>query len=142
MGGMNFRAAYQVDPETDDSQYSGGLLGRLQAMLQQVQPAKYFQPTADSTPIGANDSSGPQGGLLGRLLAQQAEQGVYQPFSVSTGQISSEPRDPNFRRLAGTYITDSRQEGIDSARPGGYLSQRTDDPSSIRIEYRRSSAGD
>jgi hypothetical protein len=130
MGVLNLRTAYRFDPETDDNQYSGGLLGRLQAMMQS-QGGEYFQPGADSgsTPNSANNNSDPQGGLLGRLLARQAEQSSYQPFSVSSGQAPSEPRDPNFRRLARVYITDPRQDGVDPDRPGNYSSQRIDDPS-------------
>jgi hypothetical protein len=127
MGVMNFRTAQQFDPETDDSQYSGGLLGRLQAMMQQSQ----IQVGADSgsTPDGANSDGGPQGGLLGRLAALQAEQSSYQPFAGRDGQPPSEPRDPNFRQLSRVYITGRTQDGIASDRPASYLSQGTDDRS-------------
>jgi hypothetical protein len=126
MGIQNFRTAYQFDPEIDDGQYSGGLLGRLQAMMQ-----SQTQAGADSgsTPDGANSDGSPQGGLLGRLAALQAEQSPYQPFAGRDGQAASEPRDPNFRRLARVYITGRTQDGTDSGRPASHLGQSNDDTS-------------
>jgi hypothetical protein len=127
MGVTNFRTAQQFDPETDDGQYSGGLLGGLQAMMQQSQGDEYFQPGADSgpTPNGANSDGIPQGGLLGRLAALQAEQSRYQPAPGSNEQTPSASRDPNFRQLARVYITGRTQEEIDSLnRPDGQSSPR------------------
>jgi hypothetical protein len=98
MGGFNFRDAYEFDPETYGGE-RGGILGRLQAMMQQSpQQGTDF----GSTPNGASESNpdgygGPQGGLLGRLLALQAEQSAYQPISGNSGPGPSVPQNPNFR---------------------------------------------
>lgn len=71
-------------------------------MMPQGQNRQYAGPVA--APNGAREANvdnygGPQGGLLGRLLALQAEQSGYQP--TQTGKWpSSLTSDPNFTRLA------------------------------------------
>jgi hypothetical protein len=125
MGGTNSYGAYNLDPEPYDAQYSGGLPGRLRAIMQQDQGQAYFQPTVGSgaTSSGANSDVSLQGGLLGRLLALQAEPSRYEPLSETDGQAPSEPRGPNFRRLARVYITDRTPDGTDTDWPGQYLSK-------------------
>lgn len=93
---MNFRDAYELDPETYTG--GGGLPGRLRALMQQ--PGAYPDATPNVAPGATFDSSGsPQGGLLGRLLALQAEQSRYQPVRENSGQPPSVARNPNFRQL-------------------------------------------
>jgi hypothetical protein len=78
------------------------------AMQQQSlqQQGADFGSTPNAAPEDSSDSYGdPQGGLLGRLLALQAEQRQYQPFAGSEGQTPSESRDPNFRQLSRAPIT-------------------------------------
>jgi hypothetical protein len=100
MGGLNFRDAYEFDPETYGDE-GGAPLGRLEAMMQQGQR----QPDAasGSPPNGGAEYDpryygSPQGVLLGRLLVLQAEQNRDQ--SIPEGRPSSLPSGPNFRRLA------------------------------------------
>jgi hypothetical protein len=132
MGKTNSNIAYQYDPETDDDQYTGGLLGRLQAMMQpgQISPAT----DSGSSPNGESSYGGPQDGLLGRLLALQAEQNSYEPIA-SGKPTPSESRDPNFRRLARVYITDRRPDGIDSISQSGGQSNPPYSPVSDRTLF-------
>jgi hypothetical protein len=85
--------------------------------------------------MGANNSYGAyrvdpedydnpySGGLLGRLLARQAELGQYEPTSGSDVGAPLEPRDSNFRRLARVYITDRAPDRVDADRSDSYLNQ-------------------
>jgi hypothetical protein len=116
MGGINPRAVYQFDPENYESQDAGGVLGLLQAVMQQSQA----QPGADSssTPNDANSYGSPHGGLLGRLAALQAEQNLYQPFAGSDGQTPPGPRDPNFRQVSRAPIAIWPQGAMGSSSRG------------------------
>jgi hypothetical protein len=94
---MNFRDAYEFDPETYAGE--GGLLGRSRAVMQQQ--GAYPDATPNVAPGSTAHSSGsPQGGLLGRLLVLQAEQSRYQPVRESRAQPVSLPPNPNFRQLS------------------------------------------
>jgi len=103
MGGMNFRDAYEYDPETYGGE-GGGLPGMLRRAMQEQslqQQGPDFRSTTNAAPEYSSDSYGsPQGGLLGRLLALQAEQGRYQTLARNSGQATSVPPDPNFRQLS------------------------------------------
>jgi hypothetical protein len=79
---LNFRDAEEFDPETYGGEGAGGLLGRLQAIVQpgQVQPgADWSAASKDAPEFNAGTFDSPQGGLFGRLMALQAEQSQYQP---------------------------------------------------------------
>jgi hypothetical protein len=98
MTGVNFRNAYEFDP---NSYGTGGLLGRLQALLPQAQPS----PDIGTSPNGRFEFDpasyrAPQGGLLGRLLALQAEQSQYSQIPTEDEQAPFVPRNPNFRQLS------------------------------------------
>lgn len=103
MGGMNFRDAYEYDPETFGGE-SGGLSGMLRRTMQQrsLEPRGVnFGPTPGAAPeYNLNSYSSLQGGLLGRLQALQAEQNRYRSVAESNGQTPSEPADPNFRQIS------------------------------------------
>jgi hypothetical protein len=136
MGRMSFRNAYEFDP--NGAQRAGGLLGMLQAMMQQGQvgAGADFTPQNPGSqtptvpqisdygetpptritvrPIDAYSLHDPEsdGGLLGRLLSLQAEQSRYQPAPVNSGQTPSAPPDPNFRQLSRAPIAVGPQGGI------------------------------
>jgi hypothetical protein len=100
---LNFRDASEFDPESYGGEGAGGLLGRLQAIVQQGQA----QPNADSgsssndaPEFNAGNYDSPQGGLLGRLLALQAEQSPYQPVQATNAPAPYAPGDPNFRQIS------------------------------------------
>jgi hypothetical protein len=89
----------------------GGLLGMLLRGMQQGQA----QPGADSSSVavGTDGNGSPQGGLLDRLLALQAQQ------SRSFGENNalpapSEPPDPNFRQVSRARISVGPQRAIGS----------------------------
>jgi len=85
---MNLRDAYEFDREIYGGE--GGLLGRLRAAMSPQEA--YPVLTLDAVPEANPDSSGsPQGGLLGSLLALQAEQGRY-------GRPPPSIQHPNFRQ--------------------------------------------
>jgi len=98
MGGMNSRDAYEFDPETYGGN-GGDLVSLLRRTMQQQKPQQNgvdFGSAPSGPPAFGPDSySSPQGGLLGRLLALQAEQGDYQPVSGSSGQTPYVPQNPN-----------------------------------------------
>jgi hypothetical protein len=109
-----------------------GLLGMLLATMQRGQRQSGVDSGAapnDAPAVDSDSDSGPQGGLLGRLAAPQAEQAPYQPLAGSSGQTPSEPRDPNFRRLSGTPVVVRPQRTVDSGRLVGSLIQNNDDAS-------------
>src|SRR2546423_1082297 len=96
--GLNFRNAYEFDPETYGGERTSGLLGRLQTIVQQggVPSAVDFGSPANAAPEYSPETSfSPQGGLLGRLIALQAQQSRYQPVAMNSGR----EQDPNFRQL-------------------------------------------
>ncbi len=103
MGDVNFRDAYEFDPETYGGE-GGGLAGMVQRYLQQ--PSQQKKGVDFGSPAnGAPDYSpempfSPQIGLLGRLLSLYAEQSGYQPFTEDNAQPWSASPDPNFRKLA------------------------------------------
>jgi hypothetical protein len=127
MAGMrNFRDAYGLDPYGGEG--TGGLLGMLQALMQQGQgqtvadwsvrpgittqsarqasdfgqapPTRFTVRPAD--PYSYPDSETPDGtgGLLGRLLALQSEQNSYQPLAENNRAAPFVSLDPNFRQLS------------------------------------------
>jgi hypothetical protein len=91
MPGMNFRDPYGVDPET-----YGGVPGMLRRFVQQqgVEPGS----NASAGPEYNSDST--QGGLLGRLLALQAEQSQYQPISENSGSSPFASPNPDLRQVS------------------------------------------
>jgi hypothetical protein len=140
---MNFRDAPEFDPETYGGQ--GGLLGRLQAMLQQsrVQPGADSASPSNGGPEYNPDSYSPQGGLLGRLLALQAEQNRYQPIPGANGAAPSVSQNLDSRQLSLASIV---PPGLaNGALPNGGHSQ---DDSEIyrdrlmKVLYQGSGAGD
>ena len=95
---MNFRDAYEFDPETYAGE--GGLLGMLRAVIQQ-QRGQNPGSTPNVAPEANPDSSASsQGGLLGGLLALQAEQSRYQPIPENSAQPPPVLRNPDFRQLS------------------------------------------
>jgi hypothetical protein len=102
MGGMNFRDAYEFEPETYGGE-GGGLPGMLRRFMQQQsqqQGVDFGTNVEARREYGPETSFSPQGGLLGRLPSLQAEQGGYQPISENSGLPPSAPQNPNFRQLA------------------------------------------
>ncbi len=120
MGGVNFRDAYEFDPETYGGE-GGGLLGRLLSLQAEQDPYQTIpgnSELAPSVPQNPNFSQTPQtritirpfdaysqrdseipggqSGLLGRLLTLQAEQSRYQPVPETGGRVPSAPQNPNF----------------------------------------------
>jgi hypothetical protein len=94
---MNFRDAYEFDPETYAGK--GGLLARLRALMPQQEA--YSSGTPNVAPeANPNGPSSPQGGLLGRLLALQAEQSRFQRVQESSEQPPSAAQNPTFRQLS------------------------------------------
>jgi hypothetical protein len=103
MGAMNFRDAYEFDPETYGGEGGGlpGMLRRFMRQQSQQQQGVDFGSTPNGAPEYSPETSfSPQGGLLGRLLSLQTEQRGYQPIPGNNVQAQSAPRDPNFRQLA------------------------------------------
>lgn len=90
---MNFRDAYEFDPETYGNQGVGGLLGRLQAMMQQQRAGNPGSDIAQASQYEPDTYVGQQGGLLGRLLTLQQQQGGYQPGVAPTTQSRSRLTD-------------------------------------------------
>jgi hypothetical protein len=97
--GMNFRNGYEFDPETYGAAGAGGLPGLLrQVMLQQGTPSQ-AGPALAQDPGGY----GNPGGLLGRLLALQAEQPEMHGDNV--GQRSSPLPSSAVRQLSARVAT-------------------------------------
>lgn len=122
---MNFRDAYEFDPETYAGE--GGLLARLRAAISQQEAYPGGKPNAapEANPSG---SGGPQGGLLGRLLALQAEQSRYQPIPESSGPRPSTTQNPNFRRSSRTPRTAQPTGAIGPSNIPDNQSNPTDSP--------------
>jgi hypothetical protein len=102
MGDLNLRDAVDFDPETYSGQ-GGGLLGRLQAIVQPNQfqlNADLGSPSNGAPEFNPGSYDSPQGGLFGRLLALQAEQSQYQPAQETNGPAPSALGDPNFRQIS------------------------------------------
>lgn len=100
MATVNVRSAYE-------------LLRR--AMQQQNQEQQEIDPGSAANPAPDHNSGNYgslQGGLLGRLLALQAEQRRYQPFAGDNERTPSEPPDPNFRQLSRAPIAMRPQAAI------------------------------
>jgi hypothetical protein len=99
---INFRDAYEFDPESYAE--GGGLPGLLRRVMQQQsvqQQGADFGSAPNNSPEYDPDSFGsPQGGLLGRLRALQAEQSQYQPVPGASERGLPPPQDPNFRQLS------------------------------------------
>lgn len=97
---------------TSDVRSAYGLLRRAmqqQSLLQQI-------GNSGSVPMempgyGPKDDDGVQGGLLGRLLALQAERGHQPPFDEISGEVSPYPHDPNFRKLSRVQVR-NQWEGL------------------------------
>src|SRR5262245_32067566 len=94
MPGMNSRNAYEFDPRVYGIPAVANLYGRLQPIASQ-QDSQVDANIASNPDAGAHDSPG---GLLGRLLALQADQS--QSVTRNAGLAQSQPRDPNFRQLS------------------------------------------
>lgn len=122
MAATSFRGAYEFDPESYDSHNAGDLLGRLLASVQPDQ--NLLGNGSGSNPIGAaqfdpNDYDSPQGGLLGRLMASQSEQGQYQPSQDSNGQTAFAPQSSNVAQ--GPTSGDSPARGQQAALRRVYI---------------------
>jgi hypothetical protein len=103
MGVLDFRDAYEFDPEAYGGE-GGGLPGRLRRYAQEY--GIDLGPTSSGAPKYNPDSyNSPQGGLPGRLLALQAQQSQYQPVGGNGGQAPSAPQNPNFTPVPQTPIT-------------------------------------
>ncbi|HEY3792958.1 MAG TPA: hypothetical protein VGM09_14080, partial [Bradyrhizobium sp.] len=127
MGRINFNTAYQFDPATYGNQNAGGLLGVLQAMVQQNQAQA--GAAAGSRPTGVNGYGSPQGGLLARLAALQAQQSPYQSVSPTNGRAPL-PQNANFRQVSpGPIAAWPPQVDPHSDQSGGTLNQDNGDVS-------------
>lgn len=135
MARLNFRDTYPFDPY--DAENAGGLLGMLQAIVQQGQAgmAAGLDPRASGNEISGlpqaadyghapptritvrppdpysrpEETQGGDGDLLGRLLALQAEQSRYQPSLGNDAHWQPTP-NPNFRQLSRMPV-EAPQEG-------------------------------
>ena len=84
---MNYRDAYEFDPETYQNQGAGGLLGRLQAMMQQGQAGAEPGQNTQGTPIyDPENYAGQRHSLIGRLTASQEQQADYQVPAIQGGR--------------------------------------------------------
>lgn len=84
-------------------------------MQQQNLQQPDYGSAQSATPSPSSDGYGsPQGGLFGRLLAQNPEQ----PQAENNGSILSEPRDPNFRQLS-RRLAQPKETIAPSNTPGG-----------------------
>src|SRR3984957_4504899 len=100
MGVLDFRDAYEFDPETYAGE-GGGLPGRLRRYAQQN--GIDLGPTPGGPGEYNSDSfASPQGGLIGRLSALQAQQSQYQSVTGNGGQPASAPQNPNFTQAPET----------------------------------------
>src|SRR6266702_1037455 len=80
---MNFRNAYEFAPETYGDQGAGGLLGRLQAMMQQGRAGVDPGSNIAGAPVyDPSNYSGQQGGLISGLSALQQQQAEYRPKAI------------------------------------------------------------
>jgi hypothetical protein len=113
MAGMNFRNAYEFDPETYGGE-GGGLPGMLRRMIQEQgqQQGAGIGPTPNGT-LEYNPASydSPQGGLLGRLLALQKEQSQYRPVPGANEQAPVMPPNLNFGQALPATVP-SRPQGM------------------------------
>jgi hypothetical protein len=83
---MNFRDAYEFDPETYGDQGAGGLLGMLQAMMQQGRAGVDSGSNAAGAHVyDPSTYSGQQGGLINGLSASQQQQAEYRPKATQGG---------------------------------------------------------
>lgn len=128
---MSFSDSYEFDPRTYGVRGAGGLLGRMQAMLQQGQT----DPNPDSNTVDAPvyDSeayAGQQGGLVGRLRALQQEQAEFRPQRIQSrnglvdqivgAESSGNPNAANERstaRGAGQFLEGTWLEMLAKHRP-------------------------
>lgn len=129
MGGLNFRDAYEFDPETYGGE-GGGLAGMMQRYMQQQnqqQQGVDFGSSPSGVPnYNSGTSFSPQGGMFGRLLSLQAEQSAYQPAAEIGGQTASVWPDPNFRQLTRIPNATLAQGTIGrSSLPGDQLNSAT-----------------
>jgi hypothetical protein len=82
-----------------------------------LQQGGAFCPMPNSAPgYNSDGDDSPQGGLLGRLLAQEGKQSPYQPPAGNDRAAPATPLDPNFRQLSRTPSSDRAQGAI--AAPG------------------------
>jgi hypothetical protein len=110
MAGLNFGDRYEFDPGTDDIA---------------AEPGSYGSP---------------QGGLLGRLLALQAEQALYQPNPANGGQVSTAPQGPDVGQSPRTHITVRPSDAYSPYDPEPYGGQgnlpgRPQEPQSAQSQY-------
>ena len=112
MATPNVRGAYEL------------LRRAMQQQSLQQQGSEFCSTPNAALEVSSDSYGSPQGGLLGRLLALQAEQSRQQPFAGNNGPTSSEALDPNFRHLSRAPVV---------ARPQGAIgpSNRPDDQSSL-----------
>jgi hypothetical protein len=111
-----------TSPDYPESYFAqgGGLLGMLLRGMQQGQGQSGVD--SSSAPNGADGNGSPQGGLLGRLLALQAEQSQPPSFAETNEPTPSESPDPNFRE-----VSRARR----AAGPQGTTGNRSDDQSPV-----------
>lgn len=102
MGATRFRGGYEFDPETYAA--GGGLPGMLwRAMQEQGMQGQGVSLGSEPNRASEYDSGNydsPQGGLLGRLIASQAEQSQYQPVLEDRRSAPFARQNPDFRQLS------------------------------------------
>jgi hypothetical protein len=111
MADRNFYDAYGFSPGTRP--LAGGLVGLLQDATRQR--GADLEAASNPGTGQTSESYGNPEGLLGRLLALQAEQN--NPAIPNAGQRQSEPRDSNFRQLSRVAGAALPQETESSAPP-------------------------
>jgi hypothetical protein len=85
---------------------------------QRQQQGVDFGSTPNVAPNFSPETSfSPQGGLLGRLLALQAEQARQQPFAGNSGAAPLRSLDPNFGQLSRAPVASRMQGAIDVPNP-------------------------
>jgi hypothetical protein len=88
---MSYRDQYEFDPQTDEKQGGGGLLGRLQALMQQGQADADSGPITEETfAYDPETYNSPQGGLIGRLTELQQRQDQYRPLATQSGGLADQ----------------------------------------------------
>lgn len=103
---MNFRDAYEFEPETYQGQSTGGLLGMFHALMApRAAGTESVASRSDGTEYNSNTYDNRGRGLIGRLRELQEQQNAYQPPKPAMNSRRFE--------LAQAITNASRNLGID-----------------------------
>lgn len=106
--------SFRDDDEFDPAIYSvgGGLPGMLWRALRQQNEQQGTDPGLSPNAAAPAGDDHSQGGLLGRLVASQANENGYRPASGNGGQSPSPPSMSNARQISRGPVTVPPQGGI------------------------------